>query len=201
MPTVSVTLNRDGLNTVETDTKTVQAETSVDIILENHGKPSHVHLHPDDDLAVLGSVDASHLFVPEGEFREATLQLSPGATGEGRLDITIGYGQARTRIDIVVTKAEEPSGKVDTKTSSTGKPNTMRDSDSTVVLPAITDRVGTPNPVVLGAGGAFLGFVLFLLFIDPLAATSALLAGLLMGVAVGSHLSDWNPFSETRDEQ
>lgn len=203
MPGLTVYLNRDGLNTVETDQTAVRATEAVDIVLENHGKPTHVHLHPDDELATLGSIEDSHLFVPKGEWREAELLLTPAAEGRGRLEITAGYGKEKTRVDIdvePVSEAETGDDAIDTVGVSSREQPASGAGESVTLLPEALDSDRLRNPVVLVTLGAFLFMVVLLLFVNPLAAIAAGVAALLGAIAVGSYVTDWDPLSvETED--
>lgn len=205
MAGLTVYLNRDGLNTVETDKRVVHATHAVDIILENHGKPTHVHLHLDDDLATLGNIQDPHWFIPNGEWREVKLQLSEAAEGNGRLEITAGYGQERESVNIEVESPEEsedPSASATDKIDTVGaEPNETRTARTgswiDEQLGDVIDPDRLRNPIVLGAGGAFIVFLVVLLVIEPLAAVAAALGALLVGIAVLSYLrAETAPASE-----
>ncbi|APE95798.1 DUF7524 family protein [Halodesulfurarchaeum formicicum] len=195
MRELTVYLNRDGLNTVETDERTVRASQSMALLLENHGKPTHIHFHPDDDLAALGSITEHHVFVPKGEWRRVELQFMEAAAGTGRLEITAGYGQEKTTIDVEAVPAEatestEPSSEstvqADHETDSEQSP------DGTLPLGLDTERL--ENPIVLGAAGAFLLVVILLAVVNPLAAIASIVAAAIMAVGVGGYLAEWDPF-------
>lgn len=196
MPGLTVYLNRDGLNTVETDMTVVKATRSVDIAIENHGKPTHVHLHMDDDLATMGAVEDQNWFVPDGEWREVTLQLTESAQGSGRLEIAAGYGQETETVEIEVERPAdaEQASRAGTDNIDTvgGDPGTTNHVESTSW---VDERLGNTidserlgNPLVLGTGAGFLVVLLILLVIDPFAAVAAALGALFVGIAVMSYL-------------
>ena len=196
MAGLTVYLNRGGINTVETDQSRVRATRQVDISIENHGKPTHVHLHADDDLATLSTLEDPHVFVPNGEWREVGLKLSAPAEGKGRLEITAGYGKERETVDIEV---EAPEGVDEESTGAAAKIDTVggepTSTDSEPGPSWLEERVGDVidpdrlrNPVVLGAFGAFLVVLLALLVIDPLFAVAAALGALLVAIAIVSYL-------------
>ena len=192
MSGLTVYLNRSGLNTVETDRERVRSDDDVLVSLENHGKPTHVHLHLDDDLATLGTIEDPHWFVPRGERRDVLLQLTDGATGDGRLEITAGYGQARTKVR-VEAGAEETS-----QASPSPAASLMDDSEETDAE-APEETVAAErlrDPTVLGAGGGAALVVFLWLLTDPLVALSAGLEAILSGIAVASYYSGWTPFAE-----
>ncbi|MFP4529678.1 MAG: hypothetical protein ACLFNC_00140 [Halodesulfurarchaeum sp.] len=202
MPGLTVYLNRDGLNTVETDQTAVRATESVDIVLENHGKPTHVHLHLDDDLATLGTITDPHWFVPKEEWREAELTLTPAAEGRGRLEVTTGYGQEQTTVDVdvePVDEAESGSETIDTVGGPSRKEPVADTEESTGVFSELdTERLR--NPVVLATLGAFLVMLVLLLFVNPLSAIAAGFAALLGAIAVGSYVTAWDPFAEESED-
>lgn len=195
MRELTVYLNRDGLNTVETDQQTVRATESLSLVLENHGKPTHVHFHPDDELAVLGTIDEQHVFVPKGEWRRVDMQFMPAAEGTGRLEITAGYGQERTALKVEVDRPEDDKAAPD-------EPDADATAPATDPAAAVEDLVGEPldvdrlrNPVVLGSVGAVLLLFVLLVVVNPVAALSSAVIGILVAVAIGGYLSDWDPFA------
>lgn len=202
MPGLTVYLNRDGLNTVETDQTAVRATETVDIVLENHGKPTHVHLHLDDDLATLGTIADPHWFVPKEEWREAELQLTPAAEGNGRLEITAGYGQEQTTVDVDVEPVDEGdtgAEAIDTVGGPT-QPKPVADPDDSTGLFDTLDTERLRNPVVLATLGAFLFMLVLLLFVNPVAAIAAGFAALLGAIAVGSYVTEWDPLAVETEE-
>ncbi|MDR5656945.1 hypothetical protein RH831_07090 [Halodesulfurarchaeum sp. HSR-GB] len=195
MRELTVYLNRDGMNTVETDERTVRATQSMALLLENHGKPTHIHFHPDDDLAALGSMTEHHVFVPKGEWRRVELQFMETAAGTGRLEITAGYGQEKTTVDIEVTPAE-PTDSTESSSESAvqteGEADTEPSPDGSLLAGLDTERL--ENPVVLGAAGAFLLVVILLAVVNPLAAIASIVAAAIVAVGVGGYLAEWDPF-------
>jgi hypothetical protein len=191
-----VYLNRGGLNTVETDRSTVQASESVSVVLENHGKPTHVHLRLDDDLATLGTIEDPHWFVPAEEARTVPIRLTEGAEGRGRLEITAGYGQTTTTVDVEVrpegdaerasaegSPAETPAA-TDRESAATERPA----ESSEPTLPELETDLGAP--ALLAGGGAVLLVVGLLVLANPLVALSAGVVAVLSGIAVASYLGD-----------
>ena len=189
MSGLTVYLNRSGLNTVETDRERVQSDDDVLVSLENHGKPTHVHLHLDDDLAALGTIEDPHWFVPRGERRDVPLQLTDGATGRGRLEITAGYGQAQTNVTVEAGTDEETQPSPSPATSLMDDPGSA-DTEAEEAVDAGRLR----DPTVLGAGGGAALVIFLWLLTDPLVALSVGLVALLSGLAVASYYSGWTPF-------
>lgn len=208
MPGLTVYLNREGLNTIETDKAEVRATERVDVVLENHGKPTHVHLHLDDDLATMGTVEESNWFVPTDEYREVSLYLSEGASGNGRLEITTGYGQERSTVDVAVTPPEEESQDASTVSADPSEPRveTRGEVDpggqsGSSIGSEMFDYDRLRNPTTMTAGVAVaLGF-LTLLLIDPILGVSAGVLAVLSGLAVFSYLVDWHPLGQPESEE
>ncbi|MFB6086799.1 MAG: hypothetical protein ABEJ84_08380 [Halodesulfurarchaeum sp.] len=197
MSGLTVYLNRDGMNTVETDQTAVSATEAVDIALENHGKPTHVHLHLDDDLALLGSIEDPHWFVPAGERRELHLELTPAGEGRGRLDIAAGYGQEQTSVEVEVEPVEDAAGTESIDVVGGPAPqDPIAESDGERASPPRgidTDRLR--NPIVLATLGGFVIMLILLLFVNPLASIAAGMAAILGGIAVWSYVTDWDPLT------
>lgn len=193
MSGLSVYLNRGGLNTVETDRSVVQATESVRVVLENHGKPTHVHLRLDDDLATLGTIEDPHWFVPADEARTVPIRLTDGAEGRGRLEITAGYGQSTTKVTVEVGPSDEPPTQAVEADDSTVTP----DPDSNEVGQTVRSVEPTLAPIeglglgpwtLLAGSGAVLLVVGLLVLANPVVALSAGLVAVLSGIAVASYL-------------
>ncbi|MFW6383870.1 MAG: DUF7524 family protein [Halodesulfurarchaeum sp.] len=195
MSGLTVYLNRSGLNTVETDRERVRADGDLRVSLENHGKPTHVHLHLDDDLAMLGTVKDPHLFVPREERREALLRITEGATGDGRLEVTAGYGQAEASVTIAVGEHEEPPAEASSE-SHGAEAGSRGSADSDRPTDAPLDPARLRNPAVIGAGGGAALVVFLWLLADPLVALSTALVAVLSVVAAAAYCSAWTPLTE-----
>jgi hypothetical protein len=190
---LSVYLNREGLNTVETDRSVVQATESVRVVLENHGKPTHVHLRLDDDLATLGTIEDPHWFVPADEARTVPIRLTDGAEGRGRLEITAGYGQSTTKVDVEVGPSDDPPTQAVEADDSTVTP----DRETSEGRPTVRSVEPTLAPIegldlgpwtLLAGSGAVLLVVGLLVLANPVVALSAGLVAVLSGIAVASYL-------------
>ncbi len=196
MTDVTVSLNRDGLNTVTADERTVTVTRVLSIVLENHGKPTHVHLHLDDELATIGTIEDPHWFIPKGEWREVELQVTEAATGHGRLRIEAGYGQEQERIDVDVTApADAEPEPVDSGPREGTDPNTEPPAESadTVDTPGMLsalDKESLRDPVVLGASATFVFLLVGFLAVAPLAALGTALGAVLGGGAVWGYQRD-----------
>lgn len=105
-----VHLNRDDTQTVEPESKTFSTSGPFSIMLENHGKPAHVHLRLDDELAEIAEPDELNPYVPGGEVTIVRVSVADDAVGEGKLDIVTGYGAVSESVTVVCEEAStEPA--------------------------------------------------------------------------------------------
>ena len=105
----TVHVNRDGLHTLSVP-PSVEVHGPFDVRLVNHGEPLHVHLHLDDGLARVGSLDATNHYVEEDTTRVARVDVDESALGpeqiRGKLKVASGYGAETRWIDVDLV--EEP---------------------------------------------------------------------------------------------
>lgn len=196
MRDVTISLNRNGLNSVEVEQDQLRVSTAGSMVIENHGKPTHVHLHLNDDLASIAAIEDTHWYVPAGESRSVELEAAEGAAGRGRIEIATGYGQQTTDLDVVIGP-EDAEGEASDSASEPPAGGAETDEESAAEgTAALADRLGSgidvervTDPLV---GGAAIGFliVLFALFaIEPVAAIGALFAAVLLAVAAIGYVS------------
>lgn len=200
MTDVTVYLNRDGLNTVEAEERSVQVSRSLSIVIENHGKPTHVHLHPDDDLATLGTIEDPNWFIPAGEWRDVELTVSEAATGHGRLEIAAGYGQEEEAINVDVTTPDDLEAEAIEETADQGASHSKSGTEydmGAIGLTGVVNEQRLREPLVIGAGGALVFLFLGLVVVNPLAALGALLGAVLGGSAVFGYIQQ----PDTGDEE
>ncbi len=92
---------------------------SFDVVFINHGRSVHVHLHLDDTLSTVASIDASNHYV-EGESQRAVrvsvdVDALPEDGIEGKLKVVAAYGAQTRWVDIRLSPParEEASVEVD----------------------------------------------------------------------------------------
>ncbi|MFC7045832.1 hypothetical protein ACFQH6_10820 [Halobacteriaceae archaeon GCM10025711] len=112
--TLPVHVNRDGVNTLAPETDVFEATGSFAIQLQNHGAPTHVHLHIDDDLSAVAEVETPNRYVE----RESTAVVMVRVTGSrrpvrGRLEIVTGYGSETAYVTVSLTNPTEEKQPVD----------------------------------------------------------------------------------------
>ncbi|MFB6268157.1 MAG: hypothetical protein ABEI31_10890 [Halodesulfurarchaeum sp.] len=148
--TLYVHLNREGMRTLEPETTEFSTDGSFQIILENHGQPAHVHLHFDDDLAAVASLEDPNWYVPAGEIEPVEVSVEDGSVGGGELDISTGYGAEGETISIEVDAPEEANGvSVDDGLSETGGAEESGRELPSVLLPGLFGALGVLATVVV----------------------------------------------------
>ncbi len=106
-----VDLNRDGPHSIDVEAPSFTAEGRFDVVLRNHGKPLHVHVRLDGDLADVARVSTpNHYVEKEGVHTVGVRVAEDRLPVEGRLEIVSGYGAETAYVS---TRVLEP-GAVDT---------------------------------------------------------------------------------------
>ena len=106
-PSLPVVLNRDHLHDVSVADR-ITASEPVSIEITNEGEAVHVHLHLDDELSTVASLEAGNHFVEGGTTRSVRLDVRPASTPvTGRLRVVTGYGAETEFVTIRVEPATE----------------------------------------------------------------------------------------------
>ncbi|MFB6132181.1 MAG: hypothetical protein ABEJ44_02090 [Halanaeroarchaeum sp.] len=101
-PTLRVHVNRDGPRSVEPEESSIDVDGPFDVILENHGQSAHVHVHADDDLAAVTTVEETNWYVDEGDVETVPVSVQSIDAETGTLEIVTGYGAERSTVDVDV---------------------------------------------------------------------------------------------------
>jgi hypothetical protein len=105
---LTVDVNRTHLHSVEVP-DSVSRTGSFDIELHNHGEAVHVHVHLDDTLSAVASVDAiNHHLRPGAVRRVPVIVRRDDRSATGRLKVASAYG-AETRYVDLSLEAVRPS--------------------------------------------------------------------------------------------
>lgn len=120
-----------------------------DVMFVNHGQSVHVHLHLDDDLSEVASIEASNHYVEGDSQRAVRVNVAPGGLSDGpirgKLKVVSGYGAVTRWIDIELQSEEEESGSVEVDESlATPQPREPEPADQPLL--------GRPELPVLGLG-------------------------------------------------
>lgn len=106
--TLSVDVNRTHLHSVEAP-DSFSTTGSFDIELENHGEAVHVHVHLDDALSEVASVDAVNHHLRPGAVRRVPVVVHrDDRSVTGRLKVASAYG-AETRYVDCSLRAVQPT--------------------------------------------------------------------------------------------
>lgn len=178
-----VNLNRDGMKTLETDTDAFTTDGSFKIILENHGQPAHVHLHFDDQLASIATVEDPNWYVPAGDIQPVEVEVAEGRSGRGQIEISTGYGAERAQVDVQVEAGED------------GQEAASTESETTTTVSEQEPEVGTGTPDLsrwvlpgLFAAAGVLGAVALMVLVSPTAAVMLGALALLVAIAAAGYL-------------
>ena len=104
-----VHISREELHALEVP-DSFQASESFDVRLINHGESLHIHLHLDDPLSEVASIDASNHYV-EGESQrfiriDVDTDRLNGDPQLGKLKVASAYGAETRWIDVEVVEPE-----------------------------------------------------------------------------------------------
>ncbi|PAU84289.1 hypothetical protein CK500_07630 [Halorubrum salipaludis] len=107
MSTLSVELNGDAVHSIRAPAR-FETTGPFAVSLENAGRSTHVHLHFDDDLDRVASVDETNHFVDDESTRH--VHVSVGDVAEpvrGKLKIVTGYGSETQYVDLRIEPRED----------------------------------------------------------------------------------------------
>ena len=108
---LSVSLNGDRMHAVEAAPSFETADSFV-VRLESNGAPAHVHLHLDDALSTVASLDVNNHYVEDA--CEVTVAVAGGDRPvKGVLEITTGYGATTERVAVTVIEPQRGTHYVD----------------------------------------------------------------------------------------
>jgi len=161
-----VHVSRQSLHTLEVPAS-FEASRSFDVVLVNHGESLHVHLHLDDALSDVASMDASNHYVEGNSQRAVRIDVDTDRLPDdgvfGRLKVASAYGSETRWIDLQLEppQTERQTVKVDEDLS---KPQPKEDE------PSGESPMASPEIPVLALGG--------------LALVVALLAAVFIGVTL-----------------
>ena len=107
-------VNRQGLHSLEVP-DSFETHDSFDVVLVNHGEAVHVHLHLDDGLAEIGSLEANNHYVQANTERTVRVTLDGTTDVFGKLKVVTSYGATTRYVDVEVVEpdANETTVRVD----------------------------------------------------------------------------------------
>lgn len=112
--TLTVHLSREALHEVEPATAAFETSGRFELELVNHGRASHVHLHPDDALARGVRLEESNCYVETDASRVVEIDVPGGPRPlRGGLEISAGYGATDATVDVALVDETESDMPVD----------------------------------------------------------------------------------------
>lgn len=105
--TLPITINREAVHAVEPGTDSFETSDSFTVELENSGSATHVHLHLDDDLSRVASLERGNYFVEAGDSLPVQVRVDRGPRPvSGRLKVVTGYGAETAYVDVTIVEPE-----------------------------------------------------------------------------------------------
>jgi len=102
VPTLSVELNGDSVHAIQAPSRFTTTGPFA-VALENRGRSTHVHLHFDDVLDRIASVNETNHFVDDEATRRVHVSVdNPMEPLSGKLKIVTGYGSNTQYVDIEI---------------------------------------------------------------------------------------------------
>lgn len=138
--TLPVHLNRESLHSLDVP-NAIETDGSFDVLLRNHGEAVHVHVHLDDALSELATLDATNHYVQADSDRPVRVTINQETNLRGKLKIATGYGATTRYVDVDLVEPNEPDEPVQVD-ESLSKPQPKK-QDTTGNEPFI-DRLGSP---------------------------------------------------------
>lgn len=146
--TLVAEVNRGDLHSLEVP-DSFETEGTFVVELRNHGEATHVHLHLDDDLSTVASLDATNHYVGAGSTRPVRVHVRGNdELVRGTLKIATAYGSETHYVDVTIDPTTAQSVEVDPSLSEPGARPPPESTDGGVVQ-SLTDPETLPM-VVLG---------------------------------------------------
>ncbi|GCF14740.1 hypothetical protein Harman_26750 [Haloarcula mannanilytica] len=96
-----VHLNRTDIHSLEVP-KEFDATGSFDVQLHNHGEALHVHLHLDDSLSSIASLDAPNHYVQADTERPVRVTIDGDGPVRGKLKVVTAHGAETRYVDVFI---------------------------------------------------------------------------------------------------
>lgn len=96
----------------------VEVTGSFDVRLVNHGESLHIHLHLDDALSEVASIDAGNHYVEGDSERRVRIEIDPGSVDDddgtlGKLKVASAYGAETRWVDVEIQPPETTENSVE----------------------------------------------------------------------------------------
>ncbi|WP_336339593.1 DUF7524 family protein [Haloarcula brevis] len=165
-----VHLNRTDIHSLEVPTE-FDATGSFDVQLHNHGEALHVHLHLDDALSSVASLDATNHHVRAETDRLVRVTVHGDGPVRGKLKVVTAYGAQTRYVDVHI-----PEGGTDNDPVIVDEELSKPQPKPTASEPAFDDLF--PGPILAAGGFTALiaGLIALVLTENVLLAVGAVLA-------------------------
>ncbi len=180
-----VHVNREQLHALEVPDR-YEADGSFDVAVINHGQSVHVHLHLDDDLSEIATVEASNHFVDGESQRIVHVAVDGEGEATGTLKVAAAYGAETRYVTVHITEPEEENRTVEVD-ESLSEPQ-PREPESGGDGGALAAAAGKPEVLVLALGlVALAAAVAIAIVIDDVVVVGGALA-VLVGVLAAVYI-------------
>jgi len=153
-----VHVSRDELHAVEVP-ESFEASGSFDIRITNHGQSVHVHLHLDDRLSQLASIDAGNHYVESESERYVRVNADTEGIGDktlrGKLKVVTAYGATTRWVDVELSEPEDDPEPVQVDASLSTPPQETSESEPLIDRPEIPVLVLGGVALLIAAVAAF----------------------------------------------
>jgi len=138
--TLPVHLNRQELHSLEVPAS-FETDDSFVIEVENHGEASRVHVHLDDGLSEIASIDESNHYVEARSTHQVPVTVHEKRDTFGKIKMVSGYGAVTHWIDVELTETGESGVEVDEELA---EPQPRDPEPEASLGSAVTERPGLP---------------------------------------------------------
>ncbi|ELZ20591.1 hypothetical protein C475_20048 [Halosimplex carlsbadense 2-9-1] len=184
--TLPVHVSRDSLHALEVP-DAFETDGSFDIGVVNHGGSVHVHIHLDDDLSEIATVEAGNHFVDSESKRAVHVSVQGAGEATGTLKIASAYGAETRYVTVRITEPDEEESTVEVD-ESLSQPQ-PREPDAGGNGAATAALAASPQLVVLALGVLALGVAAALaLLVDEVVVVAGALA-VLVGVLAAVYIA------------
>ncbi|WP_101296691.1 DUF7524 family protein [Halegenticoccus soli] len=180
---LTVDVNRNRLHQIGVAERFSSAESFV-VDLVNHGESVHVHLHLDDALSRVASLEGGNHYVERGSTRQVRIDADPVREPvTGKLKLVTGYGAETVYVEVTIAPPAREKEPVDVDETLSRPPR--RDPGPEPLGERLRETL--PETGTLSIVGFGLLAVVLALGVGSLVNSSAVLLG--VGVVIGGVLA------------
>lgn len=160
-------------------------ETSDSFVIEvhNHGEAGRIHVHLDENLSAVASIDDTNHYVEANGRTEIPVSVHEGREVFGKLKIVSGYGAVTRWVDVVLTEPEDDGVVVDEDLAKPAPPDQRSDQEPPLLAPIVEHP--TAPVVVLALVAVLVAIAAASLFEGTLVVAGAIVVVVAVLVSVG----------------